>query len=83
MKNIKIGKIFITKKGLLNICLFTFLFGILLGATILFNSIKFNIISFLFMFIFATILWKIFAKRIKNEISESVLEKNKISKKNL
>ncbi|MHA3047735.1 hypothetical protein JSO59_010325 [Riemerella anatipestifer] len=77
MNDIRIGKLLITKKGVINICLLSFLYGILFGATILLNSIKYNLLTFALMIVFSIILWRNFATSIKNEISDIEKENSK------
>ena len=70
MDNIRIGKLIITKKGIIYLCLLSFLYGILLGVTIFVNSVKYSSSSFLLMILLSMIVWKFIKPKILNEISE-------------
>ena len=70
MDNIRIGKLIITKKGIIYLCLLSFLYGILLGVTIFVNSVKYSSSSFILMILLSMIVWKFIKPKMLNEISE-------------
>ncbi len=68
MNSVRIGNLKITKKGIIIICLFSFLYGTLLGIIIFWNYKKYHVSLNIIMIVFSSILWKQFKKQIKNEI---------------
>ena len=66
MDNIRIGKLIITKKGIIYLCLLSFLYGILLGVTIFVNSVKYSSSSFILMILLSMIVWKFIKPKIAN-----------------